>query len=105
MDNVNAAVIFIIAVILFIVFTILASQVPKLSEGNVSAVLMWIGIITLLAGMIIHFSVTQLVPGDTTTMLYLLSFVTHVFLFPLSLFAALAGAASVHDAKKSLLSS
>jgi len=105
MDNVNAAVIFIIAVILFIVFTILASQVPKLIEGNVSAVLMLIVIITLLAGMIIQFSVTQLVPGDTTTMLYLLSFVTHVFLFPLSLFAALAGAASVHDAKKSLLSS
>ena len=58
MDNIIAAVVFIIAVILFIVFTILASQVPKLSEGNVSAVLMWIGIITLLVGMIIHFSVT-----------------------------------------------
>lgn len=105
MDNTTAAVVFIIAVILFIVFTILASQVPKLSEGNVSAVLMWIGIITLLVGMIIHFSITQLVPGDTSTMLYWLTFVTHVFLFPMSLFAALAGAVSVHDAKKSLLSS
>jgi hypothetical protein len=55
--------------------------------------------------MIIHFSVTQLVPGDTTTLLYWITFVTHIFLFPMSLFAALAGAASVHDAKKSLLSS
>jgi nitric oxide reductase large subunit len=106
MDNGISGIIFVIAMILFIVFTVLATQVPKLSEGDVSAVLLWIAIITLLAGIITFSSIGYMMPGynDMTTLLYWLVFVIHIFLFPLTLFGALASAVSVHDAKKSLLS-
>jgi hypothetical protein len=105
MDTLQAGVTFVIAFLLFIIFIVLTTQIPKLGEGNVSAILLWIAIITILAGVITHFSIGYMLPGfdNSTTILYWLVFVIHIFLFPISLFAALASAVSVHDAKKSLL--
>lgn len=91
------------ALIMAIIFLVLALQVPTLTDGNVSGNLTTIGIVTIFLGLFTFFAVTYYIPTSPDAVLYFNTFITHVVTLPLALFGLVAGASAVADAKKSLM--